>query len=253
MIVCAIKNKNKLSTSWTKPIFSTEFNNQQQVVMCQTSSMTFKVFSINIPSHSLQPNSPLTHHPLELLHSQTKAMNTKSPIFFLLFLFSISAAVAAARTSTLQVFHILSTSNTPFSWSNNNVVEMQAKDQSRIQFLSSLVARKSFVPIASGRSVLQSPTYVVRAKIGTPAQTLLLALDTSNDVAWIPCSGCVGCPSTTVFSSDKSSSFHPLPCQASQCNQVNYHLLLLHFFFYLESMRWFLSCSIHVYIFIEMG
>ena len=162
--------------------------------------------------------------------------NTKSPfllLLLLLHLFSISTAKshipsncnpAADRSSTLQVFHIFSPCSPfrpskPLSWADN-VLQMQAKDQARLQFLSSLVARRSFVPIASARQLIQSPTFVVRAKIGTPAQTLLLALDTSNDAAWIPCSGCIGCPSTTVFSSDKSSSFRPLPCQSPQCNQV---------------------------------
>ncbi|XP_008446966.2 aspartyl protease AED3 [Cucumis melo] len=163
--------------------------------------------------------------------------NTKSPflplLLLLLLLFSISTAKshiplncnpADDRSSTLKVFHIFSPCSPfrpskPLSWADN-VLQMQAKDQARLQFLSSLVARRSVVPIASARQLIQSPTFVVRAKIGTPAQTLLLALDTSNDAAWIPCSGCVGCPSTTVFSSDKSSSFRPLPCQSPQCNQV---------------------------------
>ncbi|KAG6601125.1 Aspartyl protease AED3, partial [Cucurbita argyrosperma subsp. sororia] len=166
-------------------------------------------------------------------------MKTKSPFFLaLLLLLSISAEshhhhhhhqhpncnAAADRSSTLQVFHIFSPCSPfrpskPLSWADN-VLQMQAKDQARLQFLSSLVARKSVAPIASARQLIQSPTFVVRAKIGTPAQTLLMALDTSNDAAWIPCSGCVGCPSTTVFSSDKSSSFRPLPCRSPQCNQV---------------------------------
>ncbi|KAF2322524.1 hypothetical protein GH714_017452 [Hevea brasiliensis] len=95
---------------------------------------------------------------------------------------------------------------------------MQAKDQARLQYLSSLVARKSVVPVASGRQITQSPTYIVSAKIGTPAQTMLLAMDTSNDVAWLPCSGCVGC-SSAVFNSAKSTTFKTLGCQAAQCKQ----------------------------------
>ncbi|KAF3434272.1 hypothetical protein FNV43_RR25375 [Rhamnella rubrinervis] len=65
----------------------------------------------------------------------------------------------------------------------------------------SLVAKKSVVPIASGRQIIQSPTYIVRAKIGTPAQALLLAMDTSNDAAWIPCAGCIGCSSAVYITS----------------------------------------------------
>ncbi|XP_044460663.1 aspartyl protease AED3-like [Mangifera indica] len=127
------------------------------------------------------------------------------------------------RGSTLQVFHVFSPcspfrASTPVSW-EENVLQMQAKDQARLQFLSSLVAGKSAVPIASGRQIIQSPTYIVRAKIGTPAQTMLMAMDTSNDAAWIPCTGCVGCGST-VFNTAMSSSFKPVGCQAAQCTQV---------------------------------
>lgn len=125
--------------------------------------------------------------------------------------------------SDLQVFHVFSPCSPfrpakPLSW-EESVLQMLAKDQARLQYLSSLVARKSVVPIASGRQITQNPTYIVRAKIGTPAQTLLLAMDTSNDAAWVPCSGCVGC-SSTLFASEKSTSYQTLGCQAPQCKQV---------------------------------
>ncbi|XP_059455872.1 aspartyl protease AED3-like [Corylus avellana] len=125
--------------------------------------------------------------------------------------------------SDLQVFHVFSPCSPfrpakPLSW-EESVLQMLAKDQARVQYLSSMVARKSVVPIASGRQITQNPTYIVRAKIGTPAQTLLLAMDTSNDAAWVPCSGCVGC-SSTLFASEKSTSYKTLGCQAPQCKQV---------------------------------
>ncbi|KAF8403644.1 hypothetical protein HHK36_011748 [Tetracentron sinense] len=125
--------------------------------------------------------------------------------------------------STLQVMHIYSPCS-PFrpskslSW-EETVLDMAAKDEARLQYLSSLVAKKSVVPIASGRQIIQSPTYIVRAKIGTPPQTLLMAMDNSNDAAWIPCAGCVGC-SSSVFSSTKSTTYKTLGCQAAQCKQV---------------------------------
>ncbi|KAG2668900.1 hypothetical protein I3843_14G010400 [Carya illinoinensis] len=127
--------------------------------------------------------------------------------------------------STLQVFHVSSPCSPfrpsePLSW-EESVLQMQAKDQARLQYFSSLVGtgRKSFVPVASGRQIIQSPTYIVRAKVGTPAQTFLLAMDTSNDAAWIPCTGCLGC-SSAFFAADKSTSFKTLGCQAPQCKQV---------------------------------
>ncbi|XP_061347426.1 aspartyl protease AED3-like [Gastrolobium bilobum] len=125
--------------------------------------------------------------------------------------------------STLQVFHIFSPCSPfkpskPLSW-EESVLQLQAKDQARLQFLSSLVAGRSIVPIASGRQIIQSPTYIVRAKIGTPPQTLLLAMDTSNDAAWVPCSGCDGC-SSTLFAPDKSTTFKNVSCGAAECKQV---------------------------------
>ncbi|KAI5682075.1 hypothetical protein M9H77_03303 [Catharanthus roseus] len=124
---------------------------------------------------------------------------------------------------TLQVYHVYSQCSpfkpsTSLSW-EESVLQMQSKDQARLLFLSSLVAGRSIVPIASGRQIFQSPTYIVRVKVGTPAQTLLMALDTSNDAAWVPCSGCVGC-SSTVFASSKSTTFKNVGCGAAQCQQV---------------------------------
>ncbi|KAJ9685344.1 hypothetical protein PVL29_017392 [Vitis rotundifolia] len=125
--------------------------------------------------------------------------------------------------STLQVLHVYSPCSPfrpkePLSW-EDSVLQMQAKDKARLQFLSSLVARKSVVPIASGRQIVQNPTYIVRAKIGTPAQTMLMAMDTSSDAAWIPCNGCLGC-SSTLFNSAASTTFKSLGCQAAQCKQA---------------------------------
>ncbi|XVF00229.1 hypothetical protein REPUB_Repub03eG0267200 [Reevesia pubescens] len=153
----------------------------------------------------------------------------KTHIFSLVFLFFSLAQGLNPKCenqdhgSNLQVFHIYSPCSPfkpskPLSW-EEDVLQMQAEDQARLQYLSSLVAKKSVVPIASGRQILQSPTYIVRAKIGTPPQTMLMAMDTSNDAAWIPCTGCLGC-SSSVFNNDKSTTFKTLGCQAAQCNQV---------------------------------
>lgn len=116
----------------------------------------------------------------------------------------------------LQVFHTI---KPKLSW-QQTVVEQQANDGARAEYLSSLVARRSIVPIASGRQITQSPTYIVRAIIGTPPQSLLLAMDTSNDAAWVPCSGCLGCSSSTLFAPSSSSSFKNLSCADPLCKQV---------------------------------
>lgn len=132
------------------------------------------------------------------------------------------------HSSTLQVIHVFSPCS-PFKPSKplsfeETILQMQSKDQTRLQFLDSLVAKRSIVPIASGRQIIQSPTYIVRAKIGNPPQTLLLAMDTSNDAAWIPCTACDGC-SSTLFAPEKSTTFKNVTCDAPQCKQVK---IILH-------------------------
>ncbi|KAL2536882.1 Eukaryotic aspartyl protease family protein [Forsythia ovata] len=125
--------------------------------------------------------------------------------------------------STIQVIHVNSPcspfrSKTHLSW-EDTVLQMQSADKERLIYLSSLVAGRSIVPVASGRQITQNPTYILRAKVGTPPQTLLMAMDTSSDAAWIPCSGCAGCGGT-AFDTAKSTSFKNLSCGAAQCKQV---------------------------------
>ncbi|MED6137687.1 hypothetical protein PIB30_067256 [Stylosanthes scabra] len=143
---------------------------------------------------------------------------TTISLTILLLLLSTSTQVQSKNQDglTLQVFHMKPQKQ--LSW-QENVLQMQAKDEGRVEYLSSLVAGRSVVPIASGRQIIQSPTYIVRGKIGTPPQTLLLAMDTSNDAAWIPCTSCDGC-SSTLFSPQRSTTFRNLPCGSPQCNQV---------------------------------
>ncbi|XP_027107225.1 aspartyl protease AED3 [Coffea arabica] len=136
---------------------------------------------------------------------------------------SLKSCTTPDQGSTLQVYHVYSQCSpfkpkTPLSW-EESVLQMQSKDEARLLFLSSLVAGRSVVPVASGRQITQSPTYIVRVKVGTPAQTLLVAMDTSNDAGWVPCNGCVGCGST-VFESTKSTTFKNVGCGSAQCQQV---------------------------------
>ncbi|KAI4382956.1 hypothetical protein MLD38_008844 [Melastoma candidum] len=126
--------------------------------------------------------------------------------------------------STLRVFHVSSPCSpfkpsTSLSW-EESILKMQRDDQARLQFLSSLVAGRSVVPLASGRQIIQTPTYIVKVKVGTPSQTMLMAVDNSNDAAWIPCSGCVGCSSSSVFTDSKSTSYKNLGCKTPQCQQA---------------------------------
>ncbi|KAJ8773308.1 hypothetical protein K2173_028485 [Erythroxylum novogranatense] len=104
----------------------------------------------------------------------------------------------------------------------NTVLNMASKDPQRLKYLSALIIQKTTsVPVAPGHQLLNINNYVVRVKFGTPGQLLFMVLDTSNDVAWIPCSGCIGCSTTTApFQPNTSSSFGSLDCSVPQCAQV---------------------------------
>ncbi|CAM8949015.1 unnamed protein product [Rhodiola kirilowii] len=133
----------------------------------------------------------------------------------------LASSRATSSTLQLQVLHIpkSSTHESVLTWEDRMLQTLSA-DHDRLQFLSNLAAKKSSVPIASGRQVTQNPTYVVKVNVGTPAQSLLVAIDTSNDAAWLPCNGCVGCSSSPQFDSTKSTTYNTLGCQDTRCNQV---------------------------------
>ncbi|KAI4385607.1 hypothetical protein MLD38_003613 [Melastoma candidum] len=129
-------------------------------------------------------------------------------------------------TSTIPLFHVHSPCSAfrppdSLSW-EHTVLELQAQDNLRLEQLTRTrpTAKKSVVPLAPGRQIIQSPTYIARVQIGTPAQVMLMAIDTSNDMAWVPCLACVGCSSPVVFDNSKSSTFASLGCQAAQCQQA---------------------------------
>ncbi|XP_049398901.1 aspartyl protease AED3-like [Solanum stenotomum] len=129
--------------------------------------------------------------------------------------------------SDLSVIHIYgkcSPFNSPkpsSSWINT-VINMASKDPQRLSYLSSLVASKkpTNVPIASGQQLFNIGNYVVRVKMGTPGQQLYMVLDTSNDAAFVPCSGCVGCSSNTLFAPSSSTTYGSVDCSVPECTQV---------------------------------
>ncbi|CAD6216825.1 unnamed protein product [Miscanthus lutarioriparius] len=132
--------------------------------------------------------------------------------------------------NTLQVSHAfgpcspLGPGTAAPSWAGF-LADQASRDVSRLLYLDSLAARgraRAYAPIASGRQLLQTPTYVVRARLGTPPQQLLLAVDTSNDAAWIPCAGCAGCPTSSAppFDPTASTSYRPVPCGSPLCAQA---------------------------------
>ncbi|CAO1940977.1 unnamed protein product [Urochloa humidicola] len=143
------------------------------------------------------------------------------------------ARSTAVRSSTLQLArsHSISTdAGAPLTAWAASLSAQSAADAARLSTLASGSTNtntkrggghRSFVPIAPGRQILSIPNYVARARLGTPAQTLLVAIDPSNDAAWFPCGGCTGCAASALsFAPTQSSTYRPVPCGAPQCSQV---------------------------------
>ncbi|GAB4861345.1 Aspartyl protease aed3 [Ancistrocladus abbreviatus] len=157
-------------------------------------------------------------------------MDLATPFLFLALLIPTTNAIDPSCTSyksdgsDLSVIHIYGKCSPfsppqPDSWIDT-VIKMASKDPQRVAYLSSLLAQKTAsVPVASGQQFLHIGNYLVRVKLGTPGQLMFMVLDTSNDAAWVPCSGCIGCSSTT-FAPNTSTTFGPLDCSATQCTQI---------------------------------
>ncbi|XP_008444946.2 aspartyl protease AED3 [Cucumis melo] len=136
--------------------------------------------------------------------------------------FDLCASGSDGDLSVIPIYGKCSPFTAPKSESwMNTVIDMASKDPARIRYLSSLAAQKSVAaPIASGQQVLNIGNYVVRVQLGTPGQTMYMVLDTSNDAAWAPCSGCTGCSGPATFSAKNSSTFATLDCSKPQCSQA---------------------------------
>ncbi|XP_074585806.1 aspartyl protease 25-like [Curcuma longa] len=132
-----------------------------------------------------------------------------------LLLFLVVHLSTASHATELRLFH--SADRHSASPLESALALAGAADASRLAFLSS---KPTSVPIASGQQVLQSSSYVLRAKLGFPPQQILLALDTSADATWAPCSPCASCPAaTSQFLPANSSTYASLTCSSSWCPQ----------------------------------
>lgn len=133
-----------------------------------------------------------------------------------------SSSNSNSEISIVHIYGKCSPFNAPkpsSSWVNT-VLDMASRDQQRLAYLSSLAGLKpTKVPVASGQNALNIGNYVARVKVGTPGQLMFMVLDTSNDAAWIPCTGCTQCTSTK-FSPNASSTYVPLDCSVPECTQV---------------------------------
>ncbi|KAM1225420.1 hypothetical protein ACFX13_044894 [Malus domestica] len=157
-------------------------------------------------------------------------LKNTSPFFFFALLISVTKALdpsCASQSDGSDDLSIIPTYSkcSPFSSPKTDslvttVLNMASKDPTRVNYLSTPVPQKTTsASIASGQQVLNIANYVVQLKLGTPSQLMNIVLDTSNDIAWAPCSGCTGCSSTT-FSPNSSSTYGSLECSVSECAQA---------------------------------
>ncbi|KAL6645446.1 hypothetical protein ACP70R_017054 [Stipagrostis hirtigluma subsp. patula] len=123
------------------------------------------------------------------------------------------AATVVASAADLSVYHNV---HPPSPSPLESIIALARADDARLLFLSSKAAAPgvSSAPVASGQT---PPSYVVRAGLGTPAQQLLLALDTSADATWAHCAPCNTCPASSRFIPASSSSYASLPCASAWC------------------------------------
>ncbi|RLM60936.1 protein ASPARTIC PROTEASE IN GUARD CELL 2-like [Panicum miliaceum] len=152
------------------------------------------------------------------------------PVLVLVLLSTFWAPSTAVRSATLHLARSHSISpdaGAPITAWAASLAAQSAADAARVATLAAgsgktkKGGRRSFVPIAPGRQILSIPNYVARARLGTPAQTLLVAIDPSNDAAWVPCGGCTGCAaSAPSFAPTQSSTFRPVRCGSPECAQV---------------------------------
>ncbi|KAK7385381.1 hypothetical protein VNO78_31098 [Psophocarpus tetragonolobus] len=164
-----------------------------------------------------------------------KHMRSSSIIVFLWATIALGMAIGSdpcgSSENEIAVIPILgkcspfkNTSSHVRTW-DESVMDMASNDPLRIQYLFSLDAsfRKkpvSAAPIASGQN-FNIGNYIVRVRLGTPSQLFFMVLDTSTDEAWVPCTGCTGCYSSTYYSPQASTSYGgSLPCYAPRCAQA---------------------------------
>ncbi|CAI0441969.1 unnamed protein product [Linum tenue] len=105
-------------------------------------------------------------------------------------------------------------SSSPFDTINR----LAANDHARLASLAD-----DDVPIAAGQKLFNVGNYVVRVSLGNPNQTFAMVLDISNDVTFVPCSGCSGnCsaanPTAAFFSPNASGSYWSVDCPSDLCS-----------------------------------
>ncbi|KAG8063599.1 hypothetical protein GUJ93_ZPchr0003g17659 [Zizania palustris] len=80
----------------------------------------------------------------------------------------------------------------------------------------------SVVSPGSYTGVFPVTEYLVHMAIGTPPQSVLLALDTGSDLTWTQCRPCAACFDQPLpyFDPSSSSTFDLLPCGSTPCQDL---------------------------------
>ncbi|XP_047326826.1 aspartic proteinase CDR1-like [Impatiens glandulifera] len=151
-------------------------------------------------------------------------------VYLLLQLFSVSSENASKGFSAKFIHR-----DSPESPLYNSSVSPKERLNGVIQrSISRLTHFKSTLNIKTMNSV-KNPTininstmlmgageYIMEFYIGTPPFKQLAIVDTGSDTTWTQCLPCNICfkQKQPIFNSEKSSTFQPLPCTSSSCNDL---------------------------------
>nr|CAD1827055.1 unnamed protein product [Ananas comosus var. bracteatus] len=169
-----------------------------------------------------------------------KPFENMLPILVLLLLASlVPPAISAFDGLRVDLTHVDAGRNfTKFEL----LQRMALRSRARSAMLVSKAAGGSANSI-SATDVPVSPNpyeYTIGVSIGTPAQPLLLMLDTGSDLIWTQCQPCLSCTNQSfpLYDPSQSATYSPLPCSSKLCQalpQSACHAQCLYLYDYLDN------------------
>lgn len=105
---------------------------------------------------------------------------------------------------------------------SNRVRFLHAKMEASVWGTSKVAATQA--PVVSGASI-GSGNYVVKVGLGTPAQELMLVIDTGSEIMWTQCEPCASssaCYSQAdaIFNPSASPTYQTVPCGGTVCSSL---------------------------------
>ncbi|OAY71916.1 Aspartic proteinase nepenthesin-1 [Ananas comosus] len=168
-----------------------------------------------------------------------KPFENMLPILVLLLASLVPPAISAFDGLRVDLTHVDAGRNfTKFEL----LQRMALRSRARSAMLVSKAAGGSANSI-SATDVPVSPNpyeFTIGVSIGTPAQPLLLMLDTGSDLIWTQCQPCLSCTNQSfpLYDPSQSATYSPLPCSSKLCQalpQSACHAQCLYLYEYLDN------------------